>query len=352
MRVGDPNMLYGQFHTDATGRFSYDTQLVYVLEAPPVISGGQALAPLRGLAEGLGAEVAWDAANSAVYINSPAFAAAPRIASPTPTPAPVYNYRFFKEISANQAQSWYDQGAPYILLYYSRLSESGAALLQWALEAADRHNIMIYGVDTDSTVYNNTGSGLTFIWKYLDRTADRVKPSLFFVGRDQAVTPLIQPRDIRSIDFCVAAFRYSVSRGSTAVNDSADMPQKITEHPSEDISSYWREISMDDAIHKYNNNEKFIYICYNSRNADSSALTPMLWLAVGQTRTTVYATDFANTTVERDWFGKDALNGRQLYAYPTVFFVNGRDYIPFGSVQPRNVLEIMNAFYNFLHLNP
>ncbi|MDR2650418.1 MAG: copper amine oxidase N-terminal domain-containing protein [Clostridiales bacterium] len=348
MRIGDPNMLYGQYRSDGTGRFSYETQWAYVLEAPPFMAGGQTYAPLRGLAESLGVEVTWDANNSVVYISSRSGAAAPQPASPTPTPAPVYKNRYFEEISANRAQNWYDQGAPYILFYYSHLSESAMAVLQWAQQAAERQNLMIYGVDTDSSVYNNTGNSLTFIWGYLDKTTDKSKPSLFFVGRAHAVVPLVQPRDIQSIDFCMAAFRYDVSRGSTEVNDSADMPQKILDGPLADISPYWREISMDDAIRKYNNNDRFIYICYNSRNAESSALTPMIWLAVSQTQTIVYATDFLNSTVgDRDWFGKDALNGRQLYAYPTIFFVYGRDYIPFGAVQPRNVLEIINAFYNF-----
>jgi len=348
LRIGDPNMYYGTLRSDGAGSFSYDTQLVYVLDTPPVLSGDRTLVPLRAIAEGLGANVNWDSATSAVYVTSPGVTAPPPPASPTPTPAPVIDSRYFQEISAGQAQKWYDINAPYVLYYYSHLSESAMAVLGWVQQAAAQENLMVYGVDTDSSIYNNTGGALTFIWNYMDRSSGYTQPSLFFIGLSGSVMPLIQPRDIRSIDFGMSAFYYNVSRAAVTVNDPSP-PQKIPYMAPVNVSPYWRDISRDQAIAKFNNNDRFIYICYNSRNADSAGLMPMLWLAVYKSQATVYATDFADITGDINWFGKDALNGRQIYAYPTVFFVNGRDYIPYGSVQPKNVYEIMNAFYNFSH---
>ena len=346
MRIGDSNMRYGTFSADATGSFFYDTQMVYVLESPPVITRDRTLVPLRAIAEGLGAGVSWDPETFTVYISSYEKSAPPQLASPTPTPAPQSDSRYFREISAAQAQRWYDTGAPYILFYYSHLSESSMAVLKWAQQAAARQNLIVYGVDTDSSIYNNTGGVLTFIWRYINQGSENTKPSFFFVGRTGNVTPLIQPRDINSIDFCMTAFYYSASRGNTTVSGN-DLPQRLPDMPSIDISAYWRDITKEQAISKYNNNDRFIYICYNSRNAECNSLLPMLWLAVERTQTVIYATDFAYINEDRNWFGKDALNGRDVYAFPTIFFVAGRDYIPYGSVQPRNILEIMNAFSNF-----
>ena len=212
IRIGSLNIRYGRFRYDETGNFSYETQLIYVSETPPVISGGHTMAPLRAIAEGLGAEVIWDETSSTVYINLPGNTPPPKPASPTPAPAPLYDSRYFKEISASQAQRWYDAGTPYILYYYSHLSESGMAVLKWAQQAAARHNLMVYGVNTDSTIYDNTGEALRFIWNYLDRNSDSVKPSFLFINPGGAVTPLIRPRDVRSIDFCMTAFTSNASR--------------------------------------------------------------------------------------------------------------------------------------------
>jgi len=348
LRIGDPNMYYGTFSSDGFGTVSYNAQLVYILEAPPVISKGRALVPLRAIAEGLGAEVNWDPATSAVYINSPGMTPTPQPASPTPTPAPASDARYFQEISASQAQRWYDIGAPYILYYYSHLSETSMAVLQWVQQAAAKENLMVYGVDTDSGVFNNTGGALSFIWNYMDRNSNYTKPALFFVVRSGSVTPLIQPRDINSINFCMTAFYYNVTLNNPTINDN-NLPMRIPDLRPINVSAYWREITRDAAIAKYNNNDRFIYICYNSRNAECSALMPMLWLAVEKSQATVYGTDFADITGDINWFGKEALNGRQIYAFPTVYFVTGRDSIPYGSVQPKNILEMMNAFYNFSH---
>jgi len=348
LRIGDPNMYYGTFRADGTGSFSYNTQLVYVLESPPVIDGGRTLVPLRAIAEGLGADVNWDAQTSTVYVNSAGTAAAPQPASPTPTPLPPVNTRNFQEISASQAQNWYDKNAPYILYYYSHLSESSMTVLGWVQQTAANQNLMVYGVDTDSTLYNNTGGALTFIWNYMDKNSANTKPALFFISGSGSVLPLIQPRDSRSIDFCMTAFYYNAARPNAAVT-SGGLPQAVPSMPPVSLNANWTEITRDQAIAKYNNNDKFIYICYNSRNADSSSLMPMIWLAVDKSQVNVFATDFANISDDINWFGKDALNGRQIYAYPSVFFVNGRDFIPYGSVQPKNLLEMMNAFYNFMH---
>ena len=347
MHIGDPNMYYGTFRSDSAGSVSYDTQLVYILEAPPVISGGRTLVPLRAIAEGLGAQVNWDAAASAVYINSPGKTAPPPPASPTPTPAPAVNPLYFTEIAGTQAQRWFDIGAPYILFYYSHLSESSMAVLQWVQQTAARENLMVYGVDSDSTAFNNTGGALSFIWDYMDRNSDNTKPALFFVSGKGSVTPLIQPRDINSIDFCMTAFYYNVSRQNPGAYNDKVLPRQMPAMPPINLTSNWREITKAQAITKYRNNDRFIYICYNSRNADSSAFMTMLWLAVDRSQSTVYATDFADITDTGDWFATDALNGRPIYAFPTIFFVSGSNSIPYGSVQPKNILEVMNAFYNF-----
>ena len=221
MRIGDLNIRSGQFRYDETGNFSYKTQFVYILETPPVISGGYTMAPLRAVAEALGAVVNWDEASSAVYIYSPGNAPPPKPASPTPTPAPLYDSRYFKEISASQAQRFYDIGMPYIMYYYSHLSESGMAVLQWAQQAAARRNLVIYGVDTDSAVYDNTGGDLRFIWNYLDRNNNNIQPVLFFVNPSGVVTPLIRPRDVRSIEFCMTAFTYNITRGPAAFRNGS-----------------------------------------------------------------------------------------------------------------------------------
>ena len=348
MRIGDPNMSYGTFHANASGAVAYDSQLIYVLEAPPVIQGGRTLVPLRAIAEGLSAEVRWDQVTSSVYVNSPGATPAPVPASPTPSPAPQADTRYFMEIAGSQAQQWYDAGAPYILFYYSHLSESSMAVLQWVQQTAARENLMVYGVDSDSAAFNNTGGALSFIWDYMDKNSGNTKPALFFVSGKGSVTPLIQPRDVNSIDFCMAAFYYNVSRANPAINGN-NLPQFPPPMPPVSLTSNWREVTVEQAIAKYKNNERFIYICYNSRNADCSAQMPMLWLAVDRSKAAVFATDFADVNANMDWFGKDALNGRQIYAYPTIFFVSGSDSIPYGSVSPANILEIMNAFYNFSH---
>ena len=349
MRIGDTSMNHGRFHTNDSGLFSYDTRLTYVLESPPVMINGYAMVPLRALAEGLGAEVIWDPGASVVYVNSTPGNPVPLPATPTPTPAPSYDNSYFTEISADQAQQWYDAGAPYILFYYSHLSESSMAVLQWAQQAAGRQNLMVYGVNTDSTRYNNTGSSLTFIWKYLDRNSDFNKPSLLFVSHTGAVMPLVRPRNIRSIEFGMAAFAYNESRAPESVFRGNNRPRPIPRRPSINISPLWREITREEAIRKHRNDETFIYIAYNSANSESSALLQMVWLAVEQTNTVVYATDFARISDNADWFGREALNGRPLTAFPTIFFVYGRDYVPFAAVQPRNILELMNGFYNFTH---
>jgi len=349
MRIGDTSMHHGRFHTDASGAFSYDTRLTYVLDAPPVEVNGNTLVPLRAFAEGLGAEVIWDPGSSVVYINTTPSPQTPQRATPTPTPVPSYNNRYFTEISANQAQQWYDVGAPYILFYYSHLSESSMAVLQWAQQAAGRQNLMVYGVNIDSTRYNNTGSSLTFIWKYLDRNSEFNKPALLFVSHTGAVMPLVRPRNLRSIEFAMTAFAFNESRAPASAFRGNDRPRPIPNRTSINISPLWREITRDEAIQKYRNDDRFIYIAYNSANSESNALIQMVWLAVEQTNTVVYATDFARLSDNMEWFGRDALNGRQLTAFPVIFFVSGRDYIPFAAVQPRNILEVMNGLYNFTH---
>jgi hypothetical protein len=106
-------------------------------------------------------------------------------------------------------------------------------------------------------------------------------------------------------------------------------------------------ITLDEAIAKYQKNDKFIYICYNSLDPASNALMPMLRLAIYRTKTVVYTTDFAGASVNKGWFGYEALNGKQLYAYPTMFFCFNNFQVPYASVQPGDIQEIMDAFANF-----
>jgi hypothetical protein len=116
---------------------------------------------------------------------------------------------------------------------------------------------------------------------------------------------------------------------------------------SYNASPYWNEITRKQALNKYILNEKFIYICYRSNDSESNALLPMIKLAASRTKTTVFATDCVYQEQTDPWFGTDALNGNQIRAYPTIFFVHGNKKIPFGCVQPTDIYEIMNAFTNF-----
>jgi hypothetical protein len=345
-----PQMTCGTFTSDNTGGINYLTRLAYTLDAAPEIRDGVSFVPIRAVAESLGATVSWESSSQTVYISSPFPAPSPS-ASAGETPAngsPAYSTMYFQEISAAQAQEWYDMDASFMLYYYSSIDSSSNAVLEWVLSAARDQGLKVYGVDTDSTKFDNTTGQLTFIWNYLDKSSANHLPSLLFVVSPKTATPLVQPKSLQSVEFCMTAFYYNAIYASKpAAPGQGAAPPVPTPGASVDVTGYWVPISIDEAIAKYMKNEKFIHICHNSDDPASNAFMPMLRLAVYRTKAVVYVTDFAGKQENRSWYGYEALNGRQIYAYPTLFFIFNNQQIPYPSVQPGNIQEIMDAFANF-----
>jgi hypothetical protein len=182
----------------------------------------------------------------------------------------------------------------------------------------------------------------------MDRDSSDTQPSLFFITGAGAVTPLLQPRTKQSIDFCMTAFSYAVSQKGSYWNPSATITPQPPKPPSSDVSKYWRYTTRAGAIANFNHNDRFIYICYNSGDADSNRLLPMIKSAVSRSGAVVYATDCVNVNEKTGWFGSTALNGKPVTLYPTIFFVHGNKSIPAASVQPNRISELLQAFANFL----
>ncbi|MDR1539112.1 MAG: copper amine oxidase N-terminal domain-containing protein [Clostridiales bacterium] len=345
--VDNPQMLCGTFGADVNGQFNYLTRLTYTLDAAPTTLDGVTVAPIRAVAESLGASVSWEAGSQTVYINSPfPDPASSQQPAPDQSPLPAYTEMHFQEISAAQAQEWFSKSASFMLYYYSSLDPNSNAVLSWVLAAAKEQGLKVYGVDKDSAKYDNTTGALTFIWDYLDKASANNTPSLLFIVSPQKVTPLIQPKSSQSVEFCMTAFYYNAIYSSKTPSPGSGAPSP-TSAASVDVSRYWHEISINEAISKHLNNDKFVFICYNSLDPTSTALMPMIQLAVFRTRVDVYAYDFANREETRSWFGYEALNGRQIYAFPTLFFVYNSNDIPYASVQPGDIQVVMDALSNF-----
>ncbi|MDR1000283.1 MAG: copper amine oxidase N-terminal domain-containing protein [Clostridiales bacterium] len=334
LTIGSNVMHSGVYRADETGTFLYETKQELTLDLAPRMVNDHVYAPVRPIAEALGAKVNWDAGRQIQFIYTQQFlnqTSDSMLGATDITSGGVV----FQEIAASTAQRWYDVSNTFMLIYYSSLSESSRVVLDYASKSAKDFGLRLYGVDIDSPNYNNTTGRLTFIWDYMERDGANNLPALFFVTGQRDVTPLIQPRDHQSIDFCVTAYYYLL------LGQTPGLPAIYTP------SSLWKEITRTQAMVKYANNEKFIYVCYNSTDDTSNALTPMIKLAAAKSNTKVFTTDCAGFGESGYWFGVDALNGKSLSKYPTIFFVFGRGRIPYACVQPGDINEVLAAFTNF-----
>jgi hypothetical protein len=334
LTIGSNIMRVGVYKSDETGKLSYEAEQELALDAAPQIINDYVYAPVRPVAEALGATVRWDESSQIQYIYTARFSnqTSDSVHGSAQT---VSGGVVFQEISAAAAQRWYESNSAFMMIYYSGLKESNRVVLDYAKKAAGGFGLRLYGVDVDSPNFNNTTGRLTFIWDYMERDGTNNLPALFFVTGHKNVTPLVRPRDYQSVDFCMTAWYYLL------LGQTSGLP--VISAPA----GLWNEISRAQAIIKYANNEKFLYICYNSIDPTSNALMPLLKLAATKAKAQVFATDCARLIESDYWFGVDALNGKALSQYPTIFFVFGRSRIPYASVQPGNINEVLSAFANF-----
>jgi len=349
--VDNPVLTYGTYYVDDTGAKIIETKSTYTMDSPATIINSRTMIPARAVFElALGGTVTWVADTYTVLIASPERTNPPAgatdtpapTATPSPTPAPSATPGpfdpdgAFREVSAATAQAMYDNNSQFILYYYSSLDPVSIQTIDWVKNSAKVYGLSIYGVDIDSPYFDNSGNKLTFIWRWINSNIPYA-PTIFFVNGQNDVIFLTRPGSQSLID---AAMDTYWNKLSTATPSGLD------------LEAHWKRVTnIQDAIDKYNNGDKFIYVCYNSKDAEASAYTGIIKLAAAQAGVDVYAMDFAGMDKTTVWWGKTAL-GNQDMKYPTIFFVysgNGgiSDRVTY-LVQPGDVGSLTDQFVNFM----
>lgn len=328
--IDSPVMTYGKFSTDTNGYFTASTAYTYALDAPATIVNSRTLVPARAISEGLGATVTWTAATSTVYITSPIKPTPIPTPMPTPSPSPTptptptpttdafESTSYFDEISARRAQSMYDNDDKFVMVYYSSHDQDSIDYVPIIKDAARSEGYKVYGVDVDSTNYENLSSHLTFIWDYV-RKSNVAYPTMFFVNGKNDIDYL-KPTSRKDL---ISEYIYEFWRRTQAT--ATPTPTGATAPPTSapTITAYTRRASQYNLTNMMNNGTRFIYVyCYYSGDTipEGSSIARIMQASV-DAKTYIYVENGYYLDGGIPW-GKQF---RDQLSDPTIIYVNGQD---------------------------
>ena len=346
--VGNEILTHGTLESDSNGTFLVNpsTRKAVTLDAAPVIVNDYLLVPLRAISEGFGATVNWDPTTAIATVMTEA--AVPQNVTKPTTDAPenplFATTEYFQKISGSRAQDMKSGKEKFILMYYDSSDSVCVEKMEYVKRAAEQAKVKVFGVDV------STSQSLDRLkWIYTE-VSSPVLPTLFFnyyggdvhmiespVSSDEVYTKMTQ--FVNNLKVTPTPTPTQTPVPTLAPNYYTSNPGTVTD------GSYFYYLNRYSAQSRYEQNDKFVFVYYNSRKSnDYLDSMDIIKRAANNTATNIYYFDFAGD--ETFWFGNEYYPYSADLPNPIVFFVYGNNSVSY-SQKPINITTFEKELDDF-----
>ncbi len=333
LAVGNKKMTHGSYGKDLMGNLEPKTQEFTDLAMAPEIVGNRVLVPLVAISVALDATYDWQPDTKSVYVftkKAPAQNTTPAAPTATKTPAPDPYFgdtAYFQEVSGKRVEDMHLGKMKFAVTIYDSKEEKSKQAVLMIKRAAEQAKLKVYGFDKSGTKYPNP-QNLQWVWNIVDKNStDYPQIIISYEGEKDLLLPsgvsqdeIVAKLENLKLDYPLFQTATTSPTASPTASASASPSPTPTSTSTSNSDVSYSELKLEDSMEKYNKNESFIYIVYDTTNSkDFSADIDVVKTAAKEIGVSLYYINLKDESSNFDWFGKNEI--QPMTTYPLTFTV-------------------------------